>query len=126
MDNVKLVEIDHVREKLIELLDKVQDSGVIDIPAGFGFTYGWIKNEKVADHLIANGVTLDKDESKISSKWIPVTERLPERMKDVLVIRMHGDPDIEFLFYDGTWVGDTEGKKDVTHWMPLPEPPKEA
>ena len=57
-------------------------------------------------------------------RWIPVTERLPEKMKDVLVIRMHGEPDIEFLFYDGTWVGDTEGKQDVTHWMPLPKPPK--
>ena len=59
-----------------------------------------------------------------NQRWIPVTERLPEGMKDVLVIRAHGDPDIEFLFHDGTWVGDTEGKQDVTHWMPLPEPPK--
>lgn len=59
-------------------------------------------------------------------RWIPVRSQLPERMKDVLVIRAHGEPDIEFLFHDGTWVGDTEGKQDVTHWIPLPEPPKEG
>ena len=59
-----------------------------------------------------------------NQRWIPVRSQLPERMKDVLVIRVHGEPDIEFLFHDGTWVGDTEGKQDVTHWMPLPEPPK--
>lgn len=57
-------------------------------------------------------------------KWIPVTERLPEAVVDVLVIRMGETPDIEFMLYDGTWVGDTPHSHQVTHWMPLPEPPK--
>ena len=46
------------REKLIELLAQVQDSGTIVIPAGHGDRYEWVSNQKVADHLIANGVTI--------------------------------------------------------------------
>lgn len=47
-----------MREKLIELLNKVQDMGVTVIPAGMGDTYDHVWNQKVADHLIANGVTI--------------------------------------------------------------------
>ena len=46
-----------VREKLVELLDEVQETGVNEIPAGFGCTREYVKNEMVASHLIANGVT---------------------------------------------------------------------
>ena len=59
-------------------------------------------------------------------RWIPVTERLPEGMKPVIVCRsgervQHGYKDV------GDWwkVYGTRVKK-VTHWMPLPEPPKEG
>jgi hypothetical protein len=115
-----------VREKLVELLtDNLPRIGNLpkcDNP--LQYTMDEIV-ERIADHLIANGVTVhgDKD-TNVPSKWISVKDRLPEKLKDVLVIRMNGEPDIEFLFYDGTWVGDTEGKQDVTHWMPLPQPPK--
>ena len=47
-----------MREKLIELLNKVQDMGVTVIPAGMGDRYDHVWNQKVADHLIANGVTI--------------------------------------------------------------------
>jgi hypothetical protein len=47
-----------MREKLIELLNKVQDMGVTVIPAGMGDTYDHVWNQEVADHLIANGVTI--------------------------------------------------------------------
>lgn len=60
-------------------------------------------------------------------KWIPVTERLPEKdLEDVLV----------YDGFSGCFVSFTrttrDGKKyfvvggnDVTHWMPMPEPPME-
>ena len=47
-----------MREKLIELLDQVQHSGLISFPAGFGEHQEHVRNDKIADHLIANGVTI--------------------------------------------------------------------
>lgn len=63
-------------------------------------------------------------------KWIPVSERLPEPWKWVLCYCRAGI--IEMLRYDhlmDEWGASTLSRvymKDyVTHWMPLPEPPKE-
>ena len=49
-----------VREKLVELLNEVQETGVNEIPAGFGCTREYVKNEMVASHLIAHGVTVQE------------------------------------------------------------------
>ena len=68
----------------------------------------------IADHLIANGVTVQK--------WIPVTERLPEPYVDVLVFR-NGKIAIDRHEEDGWFAHDFQGRR-ATHWMPLPEPPK--
>lgn len=54
-------------------------------------------------------------------EWIPVTERLPEKREWVLVRSKLVKMKTDFISNDGTWY-TTPG---VTHWMPLPEPPKE-
>lgn len=59
------------------------------------------------------------DEMEVEEKWIPVAERLPEVGKDVLVYSEYDGVSID---YHG---GDSFGYALVTHWMPLPEPPKE-
>ena len=131
-----------VREKLVELIaQKVCDtwSESCDewLPHDCGKCYA---NDclisEIADHLISNGVTVQE--------WIPVTERLPERDKEVLLI-VHGWEDR--LYYTGclhrqeaerSWLTGIESKASdwkiwgfsylrepiVTHWMPLPELPK--
>ena len=53
-------------------------------------------------------------------RWIPVTERLPDVGTEVLV---YSEDDGICVDYYG---GDSFGYYDVTHWMPLPEPPKEG
>ena len=59
-------------------------------------------------------------------RWIPVTERLPE--KDGIYLTFSKKKEYEFHFFQTgkrMWsaVWDEDG---VTHWMPLPEPPKEV
>lgn len=52
-------------------------------------------------------------------RWIPVTERLPDVGIEVLI---YSEDDGVCVDYYG---GDSFGYYEVTHWMPLPEPPKE-
>ena len=58
-------------------------------------------------------------------RWIPVTERLPEKWKWVLVCFDGADvPSTGFVNSTGDWIGeDMYTNYDVTHWMQLPEPP---
>ena len=60
-------------------------------------------------------------------RWIPVSERLPEEEKVVLC---HCRANIieTLAYYDGLWQGYNGSymKGFVTHWMPLPEPPKDG
>lgn len=80
-----------------------------------------------ADNLIDNGVTIQK--------WIPVTERLPEKAADYLCRCTVNDFDdmpfymvLRYIVYDKNphFQHETKGGMKVTHWMPLPEPPKEV
>ena len=105
----------NTREKLIELLDDALLSvnwGSDDYPY----------TDDAADILIANGVTVQK--------WIPVSERLPENAGRYLtaIIRANDERDVFDLWFDcGEWYideNDDEFIHKVTHWMPLPEPPK--
>lgn len=74
----------------------------------------WDNAYDVADHLIANGVTVQR--------WIPVTERLPDRDSTVLAF-------YETMRDTSAAVQTAKGwnlRGTATHWMPLPEPPKEG
>lgn len=66
---------------------------------------------------------LAKD-NNVPSKWIPVTERLPEMYKNVLVIRTDGKIRFDAIGSLGVWYEEVwHTGNPVTHWMPLPEPP---
>lgn len=60
--------------------------------------------------------------------WIPVSERLPKRFERVVVYL----PKWRNQICIGYWSGDfwsvgpeIAENQEITHWMPLPEPPKE-
>lgn len=107
-----------VREKLVELLCNLptpefvigtRRAGKKLITAGF-----------IADHLIANGVTVQE--------WISVKDRLPEH-GDVVVV-WHTYMEHPFVCQwderSDCWIDDkwTFGRNTITHWCYLPQPPK--
>ena len=60
---------------------------------------------------------------EITPGWISVKDRLPEEGVDVLVWETQGFAYCDML-KSGVWnIGADEGAI-ISHWMPLPEPPK--
>lgn len=129
-----------VREKLIELLCNLptpefvigtRRAGKKLITAGF-----------IADHLIANGVTVQE--------WVSVDDRLPDEHESLFARYKGTDKWLNGMFMtisdlvivcaeyengrrivktantvDGVWkVENIFHQCRVTHWMPLPEPPE--
>ena len=59
-------------------------------------------------------------------RWIPVTERLPNAHELVLIYNPGYLMTTGFIYEDGRWrVRSVDYPDTPTHWMPLPEPPKE-
>lgn len=87
----------------------------------------------IKDYIVDNqgdkeyGGALDMAiEALEAQRWIPVSERLPEKDKSVFVFTDCGETDFAYIGYrTGHWF--TNGMlliPTVTHWMPLPEPPE--
>lgn len=103
-----------VREKLVELLDT--NCGYVDE----------VEAEVLADHLFSNGVTVQE--------WTSVDDRLPEEGEYVLCVLKgfnYGGKIQVCKFVPADKFKDKpyfehfrNGFPSVTHWMPLPQPPK--
>lgn len=93
--------MDNIREKLVEILVEP--------------CCGLYPASELADYLIEQGVTVQE--------WIPVTERLPEKNTANIVVDQYGIVFQCLYAYDGwdLWEGN---EVVITHWMPLPQPPK--
>ena len=118
-----------VREKLVELLDR--------------FVYDeWYGNGDIAEKLISNGVTVQE--------WISVNDKMPEmgehhQSEDVLACIDYRPDDpgttedtyvsidhVDFnCFGQGEFSCERDDPRDgepspyfVSHWMPIPQPPK--
>ena len=57
-------------------------------------------------------------------RWIPVSDRLPENDKTVLVWNRRNSREYFDVYDHGRWI--ILEWEDITHWMPLPEPPKDS
>ena len=74
----------------------------------------------------------ERDALREKQRWIPVTERLPELEVPVLVLDRRGNMIVRTLrrlVSDKEAVFRPDGlarRKNITHWMPLPEAPEEG
>ena len=113
-----------VREKLLKL---IIDAKRTDPETG-SFT------EYLADYLISSGVTVQE--------WISVDDRLPDKTgrylvlknriapdclggnrTDIVILRFFVDKGFRMPTHIPDWINE-EINEEVTHWMPIPQPPK--
>ena len=114
-----------VREKLIEILRKpIFPHELVD------------PTEAVADYLLDSGVTVQE--------WISVKDRLPDKTgrylvlknriapdclggnrTDIVILRFFVDKGFRMPTHIPDWINE-EINEEVTHWMPMPAPPKEV
>lgn len=77
-----------------------------------------------ADLIEQQAARIAELEAKVP-RWIPVTEKIPPDQEEVLVLTMSKNSvrNVD----KGYWAIDHfihRGRAEVTHWMPLPEPPE--
>ena len=103
-----------VREKLVEIVKKAAYSSLPSNTEDFHLNM-------FVTNLLAHGVTVQE--------WISVKERLPQEKVNCIVHYKHAYCDnddywaIGMCFYDGEKFRVDPAYK-VTHWMPMPLPPK--
>ena len=119
------------REKLIELIADKSDwkaKRCIGCEKGLPEAEDCKKDRfgGIADHLLDNGVTFAADTNN-GGKWISVEDRLPENGVWVMAYQDCGWIGVAQIEEDGWhwYTQDLVKLSDPTHWMPLPEPPKE-
>ena len=69
---------------------------------------------------------MENEKLKRARRWIPVTERLPGR--EWVLCKCRAKIHEVLSLRDGYWYHDPQHQYMsgfVTHWMPLPEPPRE-
>ena len=105
-----------VREKLVELIKEGIRKGLRargDDRLDYSF-------EDVADHLIANGVTVQE--------WVPVDERLPQNFVSVLGYMTDAGefPPVRECYIVGNtfFFPALDDVHPVSHWCEMPQPPK--
>ncbi len=142
------VVLDAIDTNLIEALRLVQCMLDDYRERNYGDAQGWIRhiNTHMSDYTEAHGddaysvlhnlITASpqspgSEPSTVPGKWIPVSERMPDNTEPVLCIEKradfgtYGQPFV--CWHDGGgWVGKTNYRPIVTHWMPLPAAPQEV
>jgi hypothetical protein len=90
------------------------------------------RHDRYVDFELAEATELAK--LKEERRWIPVTERLPEPFVSVLACIPSDAPlptvHESYIADHEAWVCILTAERykpgEVTHWIPMPEPPKEA
>lgn len=101
--------------ELLESLAKYEDTGLTPEEIN-----------KLDTQRKAMAALADSYKAEIPS-WIPVSDRLPESSQRVIVCRKDGRVEQGvYLGVNGWWKVYGTNTQSITHWMPLPIPPKEV
>ena len=122
------------REEAIRILDpETTGEALAEIEYYNGFSGKTAAVQAVSDACILAAAALREQEER---RWIPVTERLPEKAGTYFVVTKTGAvtyarfyPEHDLKDYKGEVFGHEKGSfqsnRKVLFWMLLPEPPKE-
>ena len=90
--------------------------------------------ERKCKALEAENAALREYIEGLDPRWIPVSERLPEEFTPVLTFSKDNDKPVTAILAAGFWWSNVDDAGfwwsnvdwalDVTHWMPLPQPPE--
>jgi hypothetical protein len=94
------------------------------------------ENDECIKSMFDAALKLLKEQEQTPSGWISVNDRMPETCHAVLVYTPHyKNIWAATMHEDGNWyiwspggrvLLDPDWYGPITHWMPLPEPPKEG
>lgn len=100
-------------------------------------TYGELRQKTVIVLLLEAAAEIDRlrtdlEVERKKHEWLTVEEKLPRNEKGVIAVDKDGYYYPQARLSDGTWEWAYEAGTDywvdidepVTHWMPLPDPPK--
>ena len=99
-----------VREKLVELIVWIEDQ----MTRAYPYTTDQFRIETTVDHLIANGVTVQK--------WKPISE--PPKEKGTYLVCTDNGGVLLGHWYGTAWNVGGGAKKHLAYWMEKPQPPK--
>ena len=101
----------------VEMLFKTLSKEYVDM-MGIGY-----------NHAVSDNIAILKNLPAAEPKWIPVTERLPDKMGTYLVTLDYKEygtgvmTGVMSLWFHNEEIGwDSRVADEVTAWMPLPEP----
>lgn len=116
------------REEAIRILDPetaVETLSEIEYYGGFR---GRAKAAQALHDACILAVSALREQEK--RRWIPATERLPENIANRVLVVCERSNGVFYAHYEKPFWINLETDKPfistVTHWMPLPHPPKEA
>lgn len=109
------------REEAIKILDpETTGEALAEIEYYNGFSGKTAAVQAVSDACVLAVAALRE---QLDRRWIPASEP-PKDSEPVLVCTKHRKPfKARYLTERKRW--DVSGSVVITHWMPLPEPPKE-
>ena len=82
--------------------------------------------EELQDTVQAQDKALKLCADQLARRWTPVTEKLPEKEDEAVIVwEKQGFALIDWR-HDNKWAILDNNYGIATHWMPLPEPPKDG